>query len=137
MQGPETFLIQLQVALPSPVDPSLPATLSPEFRTVVNGHLFWVSGEAELERFRAAPEAYTGPLLDPTRHEWFDPEPDSPRLDADGEILLFASLATRDAYPGTPSEATPGGELDFGADRPPLPAWARHVHGTPSLETHP
>ena len=98
MKGPETFLARLELALPSALGSDAPAVLSPELRTVVNGHFFWVADADELGRLRGAPHAYTGPLIDPVRHEWFEPAPGSPRLDVDGEILLFASAETLRAF---------------------------------------
>ena len=105
MQGPEPYLTSLGISLPSALGSGELALLEPETRTTVNGHFFWVAEEAELTAFRTAPHTYSGPLLDPSTHEWFDPGPDSPRVDVDGEILLFASEDSRrafDAGEGTP-----------------------------------
>ena len=128
MQGPESFLQQLRVELPCPVDPSRTAELAPALRSVVNGHFFWVADPVNLEAFRADPARFTGSLLDPTLHEWFTPSAGSPRLDLENEILLFASRETRDSFNPTPARP-PSGELDFLAEaRAALPTWARHVH---------
>ncbi len=91
MQGPEERLEGLGIALPSAVDPARPARIAPATRTVVNGHFFWVASAEELQTFRADPQRFTGPLLDPVDHAWFTPDADSPRREVAGEILLFAS----------------------------------------------
>lgn len=91
MEGPEEFLEGLGLTLPSLPGTGAKPVLRAELRTTVNGHFFWVADGAELARLRAAPHAFTGPLLDPTQHEWFQPTARSPRLDIDDEILLFAS----------------------------------------------
>ena len=91
-------MASLGITLPSALGSGAPALLEPEHRTVVNGHFFWVADETELARFRAAPHAYTGALLDPSTHEWFDPGPDSPRVDVAGEVLLFASAESRRVF---------------------------------------
>ena len=98
MKGPEAFLLQLELSLPSAVDSQVQALLTPEFRTTVNGHFFWVANAEELATLRAEPYAYTGRLIDPVEHVWFDPSAASPRLQQGEEILLFASGATAEQF---------------------------------------
>lgn len=105
MKGPEAFLLQLEVALPSAVDPEAPARLTPELRTTVNGHFFWVANPNELAMLRAAPHAYTGRLLDPIDHAWFEPSATSPRIEQGEEILLFASVANAERFRDSASQA--------------------------------
>ncbi len=104
MKGPEAFLRKLELRLPSAVDPSTLATLTPELRTTVNGHFFWVADADELAALRAAPHAYTGRLLDPVEHVWFVPVAESPRRDIEGEILLFASLGSAERFAASGAE---------------------------------
>jgi hypothetical protein len=70
----------------------------PEFRTRVNGHFFWVANTEELATLRADPHAYTGRLIDPIEHVWFEPSASSPRIERGEEILLFASAASADRF---------------------------------------
>ena len=98
MQGPEALLAKLSTSLPGAVVPDQPALLERKTRTVVNGHFFWVSSAEQLAVFRAAPQRYTGPLLDPLTHEWFAPSADPPRRDTPEGILLFSSPATARAF---------------------------------------
>ena len=98
VQGPEPYLESLGISLPSALGTGEPALIEPGTRAVVNGHFFWVAGASELARFHSTPHAYTGRLLDPSTHEWFDPGPDSPRTEVEGEILLFASAETRRVF---------------------------------------
>ena len=91
MQGPEPFLEKLGVELPGAVDPKVKAVLDPDHRVAVNGHFFWTSSRENLNIFRASAYEYTGPLLDPSSHDWFAPTSTSPRRDVDGEILYFES----------------------------------------------
>ncbi len=74
--------------------PDQPALLNSATRTVVNGHLFWVSSPEKLTEFRANPQRYTGQVLDPVTHEWFVPDDDSPRRDTSEGILLFSGADT-------------------------------------------
>ncbi len=78
--------------------PGQPAILDPTTRTVVNGHFFWVSSPENLAEFRANPQRYTGPLLDPVTHEWFVPDDNSPRHDTRGGIFLFSSFETARSF---------------------------------------
>ena len=111
MKGPEAYLTGLGIELAGAVDATQLAVLTPEHRTTVNGHFFWVSDVAELAGFRARAYAYTGPLLDPVEHTWFAPSEGSPRRDVGGEILYFAnagSVARFDADGGVPVAHIPG-----------------------------
>lgn len=111
MKGPEAYLRGLGIELEGVVDPTQPALLTPEHRTTVNGHFFWVSDAERLAAFRARAHAYTGPLLDPVEHTWFEPGEGSPRRDVRGEILYFAtaeSAARFDAGSGVPVAHIPG-----------------------------
>lgn len=112
MQGPEAFLARLGIELSCPVSPGEPAALRPELRTTVNGHFFWVSSAERLEPFRREPARFTGPLLDPATHAWFTPTMDSPRLDREGEILLFEEPASRDAFLAAPTPADRHGHAE-------------------------
>jgi hypothetical protein len=107
VQGPEPFLKRQNISLAGIVVPEQPALLDPATRTVVNGHFFWVSSTEKLTEFRANPQRYTGPILDPVTHEWFIPSDDSPRRDTAEGILLFSGAdtaiefdAARDPFPG-------------------------------------
>ncbi len=94
MKDPETHLGRLDISLQGIVAPDQPAILSPETRTTVNGHFFWVSSPENLSEFRANPQQFTGQLLDPVTHEWFVPDDDSPRRDIPEGILLFSDSDT-------------------------------------------
>jgi hypothetical protein len=98
VKGPERFLDDLEISLNGVVEVDKPAILEPRFRTAVNGHLFWVSSEANLETMRADPYKYTGKLLDPVSHEWFLPGAESPRLDIGEGILLFSTAETLETH---------------------------------------
>ena len=100
MQGPEPFLSKQNISLAGIVVPEQPALLSPATRTIVNGHFFWVSSPEKLMEFRANPQRYTGPILDPVTHEWFVPSDDSPRRDTAEGILLFSSADTASEFYG-------------------------------------
>jgi hypothetical protein len=62
VEDPERFLQGLDLQLASAVDPGSPATLAAEFRTTVNGQLYWVASADELRRLRERPFEYSGPL---------------------------------------------------------------------------
>jgi hypothetical protein len=107
VQSPEAFLAKLEISLPGIVVPEQPALVEPASRTIVNGHFFWVSSSEKLEAFRAAPQRFTGPLIDPITHEWFTPSDESPRRDTREGILLFSGTDSarefddaRDPFPG-------------------------------------
>ena len=98
MKGPEAFLTRLEITLPSMVDPSRRARLEPEFRSTVNGQFFWVADAAEKTAFDADPARYTGRLPDPVLGDWFLPGEATPRIDTQGQILLFASADTYQGF---------------------------------------
>ena len=100
MQGPEAFLVKLDIPLSGIVVPEQLALLDPASRTIVNGHFFWVSSLEKLPEFRASPQRFTGPLIDPITHEWFTPSDESPRRDTLEGILLFSSTDSAREFDG-------------------------------------
>ena len=103
MKDPEIFLAKQNISLAGIVAPEQPAVLSPATRSIVNGHFFWVSSPERLAEFRANPQRYTGPILDPTTHEWFIPGDDSPRRDTPEGILLFSGTESASKFDGAHS----------------------------------
>jgi len=102
VQDPETHLKKLGLELSGVVDPKAAAVLEPGYRAVVNGQFYWVSANAEVELFRAAPYTYTGPLRDPVTHGWFTPTPSSPRRDVGGQIFYFVNGASAEEFDQAP-----------------------------------
>jgi len=94
VKDPEAHLNRLDISLSGIVVPEQLALLNPTTRTAVNGHFFWVSSPEKLTEFRANPQRFTGPLIDPVTHEWFTPSDESPRRDTTEGILLFSGSDT-------------------------------------------
>ena len=101
-EDPEHFLKGLGLDLESAVDPEATAVLEPRYRLSVNGQLYWVATDDEAERLRETPWAYSGRLRDPVTRHWFGPTATSPRRDAGGEVLYFASQATATEFDRRP-----------------------------------
>ncbi len=114
MKGPEPFLAALEVELVGVVDRTSPALMDAAHRVAVNGHFFWAASDVGVEQFRAAPYLYTGPLLDPHMHEWFEPTAESPRKETATGILLFQSVETMHGF-------GEGGGSYAGHGHPPKP----------------
>ena len=91
MQGPERYLNELDIALDCAVDPENRATIDTAHRVLVNWEAYYVSDDAALAAFQAAPYEYTGLITDPVTQERFEPQAMSPRREHGGRLFFFSS----------------------------------------------
>jgi len=91
VKDPDPYLNALNITFACAVDPDQPAIVDARHRTSVNWETYYVSSDAALERFRAAPHQYTGLVTDPVERVRFQPGADSPLREHDGHRFYFIS----------------------------------------------
>ena len=108
MEDPDPWLNALNIAFACAVDPGQPAIIDAQHRISVNWETYYVSGDTALDRFRAAPHQYTGPVTDPVERVRFQPGADSPWREHDGRHFYFANQENASRFDEDPAaHATP------------------------------
>lgn len=103
MKDPDTYLNDLGITLAGAVDPSQPAVIDAAHRVSVNWETYYVSSEANRERFLETPWAYTGEVTDPVGRVRFRPDAASPSRSYDGKQYLFSNEASAKQFDEDPA----------------------------------
>jgi YHS domain-containing protein len=100
VQGPEQYLNEMGVSLPCAVNPSKTAILDATHRAFVNYEAYFVSDDAAMKAFVAAPYRYTGKVTDPVTRDRFIPTAESPVRSYSGRLFYFLSEETARTFDG-------------------------------------
>lgn len=102
MQDPAFYLNEIGVSLPDGIDSERPAVISDDYRVMIGFESFFFADSASLALFLADLTAHCGILTDPVTLERFRPDSESPRLEYNNRVYLFATAASHSRFAAMP-----------------------------------
>lgn len=103
MKDPDPYLNDLGITLSGAVDPTQPALIDPDHRISVNWETYYVSSDANRERFLQSPWEYAGEVTDPVTHERFTLTAASPSRSVEGKQFYFSNEETAARFDEDPT----------------------------------